>query len=77
DTWVVENIADYPSNTVQVFNQWGEPVYEANGYRNDWNGVSNKTSNSIKKLPVGAYLYIINLNESGIAPKTGWIYINY
>ncbi|GAA3651695.1 BspA family leucine-rich repeat surface protein [Flavivirga jejuensis] len=77
DTWVVENIADYPSNTVQVFNQWGEPVYEANGYRNDWNGVSNKTSNSIKKLPVGAYLYIINLNESGIAPKRGWIYINY
>ena len=30
-----------------------------------------------KKLPVGAYLYIIETNEIGIAPTQGWLTINY
>ncbi|GAA3654884.1 BspA family leucine-rich repeat surface protein [Flavivirga jejuensis] len=77
DTWVVENIQDYPNNTVQIFNQWGEVVFEANGYQNDFAGISNKTSNSFKRLPVGPYLFIINLNAPEIAPKLGWVYINY
>ncbi|MDO5981365.1 gliding motility-associated C-terminal domain-containing protein [Flavivirga spongiicola] len=77
DIWIIENIEDFPNNNVQVFNRWGELVFEANNYQNNWNGVSNKAGNGNKKLPVGAYLYIINLNEAEFSPKKGWIYINY
>jgi len=76
DTWNIIDIEDYPNNSVQVFNQWGELVFQANNYQNDWDGISNQTGGS-KRLPVAPYLYIINPNQQGIEPITGWIYINY
>ncbi|RBW55199.1 hypothetical protein DS884_16345 [Tenacibaculum sp. E3R01] len=78
DTWVIENIDNYPKNTVEIFNRWGEKVYMSNNYKNDWNGTANQRgSDTNDKLPVGSYLYIINLNEPDVAPIKGWIYINY
>jgi len=76
DTWVIENITSFPKNVVKVFNRWGNKVFEARNYQNDWNGKSTEGGSS-KRLPVGAYLYIIELNESGFSPVQGWIYINY
>ncbi|MEO9513325.1 MAG: gliding motility-associated C-terminal domain-containing protein, partial [Flavobacteriaceae bacterium] len=72
-----ENIEDYPNNTVQIFNQWGVAVFQASGYQNDFEGISNKTGNGLKRLPAGPYLYIINLNEPGMAIERGWVYIHY
>lgn len=76
DTWVIENIWHFPNNKVLVFNRWGNKVFEAHNYQNNWDGNSTETSGS-KKLPVGPYLYIIELNEPGFSPVQGWIYINY
>ena len=76
DTWVIENITSFPKNVVKVFNRWGNKVFEANNYQNNWDGKSRDALGS-KRLPVGAYLYIIELNEPGFAPVQGWIYINY
>jgi gliding motility-associated-like protein len=76
DTWVIENIEHFPNNKIIVFNRWGNKVLETNNYQNDWDGKSTKGGGS-KRLPVGPYLYIIELNESGYAPVQGWIYINY
>jgi gliding motility-associated-like protein len=76
DTWVIENITSFSRNNIKVFNRWGNKVFEANNYQNDWNGKSTKGGSS-NRLPVGAYLYIIELNELGFAPVQGWIYINY
>ncbi len=76
DTWVIENITYFPKNVVKVFNRWGNQVFEARNYQNDWNGVSTEGGSS-SHLPVGAYLYIIELNEPGFPPVQGWIYINY
>ncbi|HEX9825260.1 MAG TPA: MopE-related protein, partial [Flavobacteriaceae bacterium] len=76
DTWAIENIASFPRNNVKVFNRWGNKVFEASNYQNNWNGKSTEGGSS-KRLPVGAYLYIIELNEPGLAPVQGWIYINY
>ncbi|PHR72480.1 MAG: hypothetical protein COA67_04345 [Lutibacter sp.] len=76
DVWTIENIEFYPNNVVKVFNRWGALVFEEKGYLNTWDGVSTETSNG-NKLPVGAYLYVIEANETGILPIHGWLYINY
>ncbi|MCT4698787.1 T9SS type B sorting domain-containing protein [Tenacibaculum haliotis] len=77
DTWVIENIDNYPKNTVEIFNRWGERVYKVSDYKNDFDGKANQRGGSSDKLPVGSYLYIINLNEPGFTPIKGWLYINY
>ncbi|WP_239786620.1 InlB B-repeat-containing protein [Tenacibaculum finnmarkense] len=74
DTWVIQNIDRYPNNTVKVFNRWGKKVYYKKGYQNTWDATATDTGT---KLPVGSYIYMINLNEAGIKPVQGMIYINY
>lgn len=76
DTWVIENIDDFPNGKVSVFNRWGMKVFEAQNYSNDWDGVSTEGGGN-KRLPAGAYLYVIETNDSEFPPKQGWIYINY
>lgn len=53
DTWVIEGLYAYDANTVQVYNKWGDRVYEKMNYNNDWNGGS---------LPDGTYFYLVRLN---------------
>ncbi len=74
---VINCIHNYPNNKLEVYNRWGNIVYEKRGYNNDWNGTSNGRSvyNGSEDLPVGTYYYILNLGD-GTKPKTGWIYIN-
>jgi gliding motility-associated-like protein len=76
DTWIIENIMSYSNNNVKVFNRWGSKVFEANNYQNNWNGESTEGGSS-EKLPVGAYFYIIQINQGGVDSMQGWIYINY
>ena len=38
DTWVVDGIQNYPANKVQVFDKWGDMVFEKDNYNNDWGG---------------------------------------
>jgi gliding motility-associated-like protein len=60
DTWEIDNIGDYPSNHVLVFNRWGSKIFETSGYRrgNEWNG-----SISGQPAPVGTYYYVITLGN--------------
>ena len=59
DTWVIERIQDYPANEVKVFDKWGDQVFEATNYKNDWGGT---WKNGL--LPDGTYYYLIKLNAS-------------
>ncbi|NER18331.1 gliding motility-associated C-terminal domain-containing protein [Spongiivirga citrea] len=76
DTWVIENIDDFPNSKVTVYNRWGQKVFEANNYQNDWDGTSTEAGSG-NRLPAGSYLYVIELNDPDFPPKQGWIYINY
>ncbi len=78
DGWFIENITSFPNNLVQVFNRSGKLVFKQRSYQNDWEGISNQISNngSNKPLPVGPYLFIIDLGD-GSQPTRGWLYINY
>ncbi|MBX2905587.1 MAG: PKD domain-containing protein [Taibaiella sp.] len=64
DYWVINGITDYPGNLVQIFDKWGDLVYEKNGYKKEWTGQGSKGG----ELPDGVYYYIVKLNEPS---KTG------
>lgn len=76
DYFIINNIELHPNNTLQIFNRWGSKVFEGKRYLNTWDGISTEGSSN-KLLPAGPYFYVIDLNEEGKKPVTGWIYINY
>ena len=61
---------------VQLFNRWGTKIYESDNYDNNWSGIANKiTESSSSYLPTGTYYYIIELENSGLKPIQGFIYL--
>lgn len=69
DAWRILGIDDYPGNTVQVFNRWGNLVFEQTGYTNQnaWDGRWNG-----KDLPDGTYYYLIDLGDNK-KPLSGYL----
>ena len=59
DEWVIPGIENYPRNEVRIFNRWGNIIYQKNGYMNDWTG----TYTNGELLSIGAYYYIVRLND--------------
>ncbi|MBI1224885.1 MAG: HYR domain-containing protein [Bacteroidetes bacterium] len=54
----------YPLNTLYIFNQWGDKVYEAAPYKNDWHGTYDG-----KDLPDGTYFFIFQRDPDTPAQK--------
>lgn len=59
DYWVIKNIENYPDALVQVFNRYGQKLFESKGYARPFDGTYNG-----QKLPSGVYYYIINLSTN-------------
>ena len=49
---------EYPNNEIVIFNRWGDIVYQARPYLNDWRGTNNKG----EALPHATYYYILRLD---------------
>ena len=62
DVFVVPDIVDHPEQfgkqELIVVNRWGDMVYTAKPYLNDWNG----TNQAGKDLPPGTYYYVLRLD---------------
>jgi hypothetical protein len=59
DFFVVHGIESFPDNKLEVFNRWGNLVYDAYGYHNQWRG----TSDTGDELPDGTYFVILTIND--------------
>jgi gliding motility-associated-like protein len=46
---------------IKIMNRYGQTVYEANEYANDWDGTYNG-----KNVPEGAYYYIITCTNNEV-----------
>jgi gliding motility-associated-like protein len=58
DAWDLREVPNIENSKVSVFNAVGELVYLKNiGYDHTWSGTDNKGVN----LPVGNYLYVIEI----------------
>ncbi len=62
DTWVIQNIDQYPDNEVKIYNRWGSRVYATRGYDNTWTGDFQDGG----PLPDGTYFYVVEI-EGGSA----------
>jgi gliding motility-associated-like protein len=59
DLWVIDGLANYPNNELEIYNRWGSMVFEQKPYTNGWDG-SNKKGDP---LPSATYYYILKLND--------------
>ncbi|MEM7039119.1 MAG: gliding motility-associated C-terminal domain-containing protein, partial [Bacteroidota bacterium] len=71
EAFFVEGIERFAGNSLTVFNRWGETVFEAQGYANDWTG----TGPGGVALPDGNYFYVLDLGN-GDPPIKGIVLIN-
>ncbi|WP_295671378.1 cadherin-like beta sandwich domain-containing protein [uncultured Mucilaginibacter sp.] len=78
DFLLIDGIANYPDNKLQIMNKSGQLVYEAKGYDNStkvFDGHSNK--NGTMQLP-GTYFYSLDVSVNGVTQhKTGFIVLKY
>ncbi|MCA6408089.1 MAG: gliding motility-associated C-terminal domain-containing protein, partial [Cytophagales bacterium] len=58
------------TNTVRIFNRWGEEVYSAQNYNNNTIAFKGLSTNG-DVLPTGTYFYRIDF-ASGVPVKTGY-----
>ncbi len=77
DFFTIDCISQYPNNVLQVYNRWGNIVFETRSYKNNWDGTPNGRAIIQKEdqLPVGTYYYLLDLGD-GSQPRTDWLYIN-
>jgi gliding motility-associated-like protein len=48
----------FPQNRIAIFNEWGDAVFEAQPYLNNWEGTREG-----KDLPVATYFYIVDFGD--------------
>jgi len=65
DLFVIENLEQYPDNELEIYNRWGEKIYFAQPYLNDWGGIN--ISNGVKlqgdMIDEDTYYYILKLDK--------------
>ena len=72
DTWIIECIEQYPENSVQIFNRWGDQINSFKVYDNTfrvWDGTNSRG----ETVPDGTYYYVLTIKE--MERMTGWIFV--
>ncbi len=76
DFFVINGIENSPNNVLTVINRWGNIVFKAENYNNEWAGTYDNGSMRDKatgdKLPDGTYFFIFEARDFNII-KTGYI----
>ncbi len=57
DFLIVKGLEDYPDNTLEIYNRWGQLVFSKTGYMNDWYGLDAEGV----PLPDGTYFMIVKV----------------
>ena len=77
DTLIIPCIEDYEGNHLKIYNRYGTLIFEMSNYDNSWEGIPNKgLLKQNKRVPTGTYFYVLEI-DTNMAPKVGWIYLNY
>jgi len=69
DLWLIENLQTYPNASVEIFNRYGQLLYESKGIYKPWDGTYKG-----KPLPFGTYYYIID-TDGTVSTLTGYVSI--
>ena len=55
DVFEIKNLGQYPNSKLMIYNRWGNEVFSATGYKNDWKA---------EDIPDGTYFYVLELTEN-------------
>ena len=58
DEWTIYGLFNFPDVKVNVFNRWGQLVFNSTGYDIPWDGKYNGVD-----LPTSTYYYILEIEE--------------
>ena len=61
---------EYPNNRISIYNQWGDLVFEAMPYENNWEGTFENDA-----LPSGTYYYNLQLDNNQNETINGFLVI--
>ncbi|HSO88786.1 MAG TPA: gliding motility-associated C-terminal domain-containing protein, partial [Draconibacterium sp.] len=85
DFFRIQCIENYPDAKIEIYNRWGNLVYQKENYGNTtvwgntdawWDGYSNNNMRLGKeKLSSGTYFYILYYND-GSEPENGFIFLS-
>ena len=70
DMLILVSHQDYPQNNIQIFDRYGNSVFEMQGYDSSWDGTGKNGD-----VPDGTYFYILDLQGDGTEIVKGWIQI--
>jgi gliding motility-associated-like protein len=77
DLFVIRGIQDFPQSKLLVYSRWGDKLFEADAYANNWDGTSSfGLTVGSDLLPIGNYFYILQLNNSADEVFKGVIYLS-
>jgi gliding motility-associated-like protein len=71
DLWTIGGLEYFPESKVQVFNRWGQLLFESIGYEVPWDGTYNGN-----RLPVADYYFLIDYSEEE-EPIMGAVTLKY
>jgi len=74
DYFVIIGLEDFPENTLIIFNRWGNKIFEATPYNNDWDGTNKFGVTFGDQLPEGTYFYLLTLTPDE-EPINDYIYL--
>jgi gliding motility-associated-like protein len=66
DRFIIQRLPTGITVRLDIFNRWGQLVYQNNDYKNDWDGTANqgvKVADARQGLPDGTYYYQIRLSD--------------
>ncbi|MEO0571722.1 MAG: gliding motility-associated C-terminal domain-containing protein, partial [Bacteroidota bacterium] len=69
DVLLLVGSENFPNNRLQIFDRYGNSVFEARAYDNTWDGTGDNGN-----LPKGTYYYVLDLGDGSEVTK-GWIQI--
>lgn len=80
DELVIKNLSFYPNNKLEIFNRYGNLVYQAEPYLNNWDGTVNINTgvnqvigSTNETLPSATYFFVLDLGVEDLKPYTGYI----
>lgn len=78
DWFNIQGLYDvFTEHELQIYNRYGDMIFEGNNEK-PWLGKINRgLNNHGKRVPVGTYFYVLNLNDPNYRPMVGWVYVNY
>ena len=78
DWFNIQGLYDiFTAHELSIYNRYGEVIFEGNNDKRWYGEINRGLNNHGKKVPIGTYYYILNLNDPNYRPMVGWVYVNY